>query len=154
MHASSEIGRLKRVLARRGRHEELPEVGGEPPIYSMAPVADEIEGRGANARWRTSPPSGRRCAALTASRAAVLAAYEVGGERREVVGEREGGEPRLVDRPASGAGSRYLIEREIAGDGLAAVEALVSDYVEQAAELGRIPMTASVLSQQLEAREQ
>lgn len=153
-HASSEIGRLKRVLERRGRHEELPEVAGQPPVYSTAPVADEIEGRGANARWRTSPPSRRGCPALTPTRATVLAAYEVGGERREVVGEREGGEPTLVDRAASGTGRRYLIESEIAGDGLPAVEALVADYVEQAAELNRIPMTASVLAQQLEACEQ
>jgi hypothetical protein len=152
--ASGEIGRLKRVLERRGRHEELPEVAGQQPIYSTAPVAEEIEGRGANAHWRTSPPSGRGCPALPPARATVLAAYEVGGERREVVGERKDGEPRLVDRAASGSGRRYLIEREIAGDGLAAVEALVADYVEQAAELDRIPMTASVLGQQLEVCEQ
>jgi hypothetical protein len=153
-HASSEIGRLKRMLEQRGRHEELPEVAGQPSIYSTAPVAEEIEGRGANARWRTSPPSWRGCPALRPARETVLAAYEVGGERREVVGEREAGKPRLVDRAASGTGRRYLIEGEIAGDGLAAVEALVADYVEQAAELDRIPMTASVLAQKLEAREQ
>jgi hypothetical protein len=70
-----------------------------------------------------------------------LARYTVpGAGKRLVVGQRANGVVRLVDRPASGHGRAYLIERELEQDGYAALRALVSDYIEQARHHKRIPM--------------
>jgi hypothetical protein len=55
----------------------------------------------------------------------------------------------VIDRPASGSGRSYLVERGLERDGYAALKALVSDYLEQAEELGEIPMAGSVLASRL-----
>jgi hypothetical protein len=47
---------------------------------------------------------------------------------------------RLTDNPANGHGRAFLIERELEQDGNAALQALIADYLEQAATHERIPM--------------
>ena len=51
------------------------------------------------------------------------------GTERGIFGQRINGVVRLVDRPLSGAGRSYLIERELEQDGHAALKALVIDYL-------------------------
>jgi hypothetical protein len=58
---------------------------------------------------------------------------------------------RITDRPAAGSGRSYLVDRELERDGYSALKALVADYLEQAKELGEIPMASSVLAHQLQS---
>ena len=51
---------------------------------------------------------------------------------------------RITDRPASGTGRSYLVERECEQDGYSALKALVADYVEQSRELDEVPMASSM----------
>ena len=136
--ASGEIARMKRVLARSGTYREVPRGEDERVHYATAPAKGEVHGRGAEASWRkpgvATTPRPRRKRAL-------LACYEADGARRALYAERalEGG-LRLVDRPASGGGRAYLIDRDLEPDGAAAIRALAADYVDKAKRLGRIPM--------------
>lgn len=59
------------------------------------------------------------------------------GEGRLVQGQRILGIVRLTDIPATGAGRRYLIERELTTR--AELVALVADYLQQAHHLQAIP---------------
>jgi hypothetical protein len=52
---------------------------------------------------------------------------------------------RVTDNPANGHGRAFLIERELQQDGNAALQALVADYLEQAATHDEIPMNRSIL---------
>ncbi len=70
--------------------------------------------------------------------------------QRLLVGHRVDGVVRLVDVPASGRGRAYLIERELEQDGYAALQALIVDYLEQAAKLGSIPLASAPLERYLE----
>jgi len=81
-----------------------------------------------------------------------LARYTISAGERVIYGQRVCGLVRLVDVPAAGRGRRYLIERELAS--LAELEAIVGDYLEQAARWDAIPAAGpSGLAQQvLEAR--
>src|SRR3954465_2053387 len=66
-----------------------------------------------------------------------LARYTIRAGGRVIYGQRVCGLVRLVDVPAEGRGRRYLIERELAS--LAEREAIVADYLDQAARWGAIP---------------
>jgi hypothetical protein len=55
----------------------------------------------------------------------------------------------IVDRPATGNGRAYVVDRVRERDGHDAIAALVEDYVRQAAQLGRIPMEVSVVRRTL-----
>ncbi len=57
---------------------------------------------------------------------------------------------RLVDAPLTGSGRRYIVERKLEQDGYAALQALVSDYLAQAAKLNAIPLASSPLERYLE----
>jgi hypothetical protein len=149
--ASAEIGRLKRVLEARGRYEELPDAENDVPVYATAPTPEEIVGRGADPGWRVSRPNPDDSSGERSPR--VLSSYEVGEERREIVGVRSAGAPVLIDRPANGKGRRYVVETDVAIDGQRAVDALVAEYIKQAKLLRAIPMTASLLRQELADRE-
>jgi hypothetical protein len=74
-----------------------------------------------------------------------LARYTISDEDRIIYGQRVGGVVRLTDNPASGRGRAFLIERELEQDGNAALEALIADYLEQAATHEEIPMNRSNL---------
>jgi len=73
-----------------------------------------------------------------------LARYHVSSGERVLYGQRVNGCVRITDRPASGAGRSYLVERECEQDGYSALQALVSDYIEQSRELDDVPMASSV----------
>ena len=66
-----------------------------------------------------------------------LARYTVGAGERVIYGQRVLGVVRLVDHPANGHGRRYLIERELTV--MAELEAIVEDYLDQAARWQVIP---------------
>jgi hypothetical protein len=68
-----------------------------------------------------------------------LARYTVTAGERVIHGQRVLGVVRLLDHPASGAGRRYLIERELTT--MAELEAIVADYLEQAQMWDVIPAT-------------
>jgi hypothetical protein len=76
-----------------------------------------------------------------------LARYTVSDGERVIYGQRVLGVVRIVDEPASGEGRRYIIERELAI--LAELEAIVADYLEQAAIWNVIPAAGSGVSEDL-----
>jgi hypothetical protein len=65
------------------------------------------------------------------------ARYTITAGERVIYGQRIRGVVRLVDVPAEGRGRRYLIERELTS--MAELEAIVADYLEQAAHWDAIP---------------
>jgi hypothetical protein len=79
-----------------------------------------------------------------------LSRYSVSSGERVIYGQRINGIVRVTDRPASGQGRSYLIERGLEQDGYDALEALLTDYTAQAAVLDEIPMAASTLRRKLE----
>jgi hypothetical protein len=66
-----------------------------------------------------------------------LARYAISAGERVIYGQRVCGVVRLVDVPAQGRGRRYLIERELTS--LAELEAIVRDYLGEAARWDAIP---------------
>ncbi len=70
-----------------------------------------------------------------------LARYSISAGERVIYGQRVLGVVRLVDHPANGRGRRYLIERELTV--MAELEAIVRDYLEQAATWNVIPAAGS-----------
>ena len=82
----------------------------------------------------TSEPARRRGAT---NERVELARYTISAGERVIYGQRVLGVVRVVDVPASGRGRRYVIERELTS--MAELEAIVADYVEQAARWDAIP---------------
>lgn len=74
-----------------------------------------------------------------------LARYSISGEGWIICGQRVEGVVRLTDNPADGRGRAFLIERELEQDGNSALQALVADYLAQAAKHDEIPMNRSIL---------
>jgi len=70
-----------------------------------------------------------------------LARYSLSAGERVIYGQRVLGVVRLVDEPADGEGRRYVIERELTV--MAELEAIVADYLEQAAAWDVIPAAGS-----------
>ena len=66
-----------------------------------------------------------------------LARYTVSAGERVIHGQRILGVVRLVDNPESGEGSHYVMERELVT--MAELEAIVSDYLQQAEAWDAIP---------------
>ena len=66
-----------------------------------------------------------------------LARYTVSAGERVIYAQRVLGVVRLVDEPADGDGRRYVIERELTV--MAELDAIVADYLEQAATWDVIP---------------
>jgi hypothetical protein len=66
-----------------------------------------------------------------------LGSYTVAGERRVIVGQRVDGVVRVSDCP-EGTGRAYLIEREL--ETKEELNALVTDYLQRAADLQTVPM--------------
>jgi hypothetical protein len=72
-----------------------------------------------------------------------LARYTITAGTRVLFGQRVDGVVRVVDRPLSGEGRCYLVERELEQDGNDALKALVRDYVQQSRVHDQVPMLAS-----------
>ena len=66
-----------------------------------------------------------------------LARYTVSAGERVIHGQRVLGVVRLRDDPASGEGRHFVIERELTT--MAELEAIVADYLQQAATWDTIP---------------
>jgi hypothetical protein len=79
-----------------------------------------------------------------------LSRYTITAGERVIYGQRLLGVVRLVDHPARGRGRRYVIERELTV--MAELEAIVADYLEQAAIWDAVP-AAGAAYLQAEARE-
>ena len=67
-----------------------------------------------------------------------LGRYRTRHGERVLVGQRILGVVRISDIPAAGRGRRYLVERELTAK--AELDAIVDDYLEQAAHYGDCPM--------------
>ncbi len=66
-----------------------------------------------------------------------VARYTISAGERVIYAQRVLGVIRLVDNPASGSGRHYVIERELSS--MAELEAIVADYLQQAATWDVIP---------------
>jgi hypothetical protein len=66
-----------------------------------------------------------------------LGRYRITSGERAIYGQRLLGVVRLVDVPAAGRGRRYVIERGLTS--IAELEAIVADYLQQAAIWNEIP---------------
>jgi hypothetical protein len=66
-----------------------------------------------------------------------LGRYQITSGERVIYGQRVLGVVRLVDAPAAGDGRRYVIERELTI--MAELDAIVADYLQQAALWDTIP---------------
>jgi hypothetical protein len=84
--------------------------------------------------------TGQRVGRVTNERVE-LARYTVSAGERVIYGQRVLGVVRLADHPADGRGRRYVIERGLTV--MAELEAIVADYVEQAAIWDVIPAAGS-----------
>ena len=76
-----------------------------------------------------------------------LARYTISAGERVIYGQRIDGVVRVTDRPASGPGRSYLVERE--QDGNSALKALVKDYLAQASAHDEVPMLRSPVNSPL-----
>jgi hypothetical protein len=156
--ASSEIKRL--LALKEAGHVELAirpsDVDTKPVdnglVYATGVQPGEVFGFGSTASWRkaapdeTVPPPG---AVPQVGQLTELERYSVSGGERVLYGQRINGSVRITDRPASGAGRAYLVERELERDGYSALKALVADYTSQARELDAIPMASSIVRSEL-----
>lgn len=99
---------------------------------------DETTGHGSSATWNTDRPETHATGGERRTNPPVeIARYQLSDGERVIQGQRILGVVRLIDIPASGAGRRFLIERELTCR--AEVAAVVSDYLAQAHELQAIP---------------
>lgn len=143
--ASCEIERLKGLKASRGTYMETPRHDLDPAEepYATEQKPGEVSGYGSSARRgdpapRCSAPSRRR----TEGEPLELGRYETkAGEKRALFGIRVDGRPRIIDAAAEDRGRIYTVEQDLCEQGgYGEVMALVSDYIAQAEQLGRIPM--------------
>lgn len=161
--ASAEI---KRLIAIRDAAEVLEVEPGEVQehevereqaeerqlVYATGVAAGEVAGFGSSASWHTdSTPSVAVVQEPVTGQPTELGRYRVSSGERVIYGQRVSGSVRITDRPASGQGRSYLVERKLEQDGYGALKALLADYIEQAGELDEVPMASSVIRRQIEA---
>jgi hypothetical protein len=162
--ASREIHRLQTATpsTRTERYLERKAIADQiatGPVHDGARVQEhEISGHGSSATWTQNreqePPSTEPAATATRNAPAVGARTELGryptaeGERI-VYGQRIDGVVRVTDRPSGSGGRCYLVERGLETN--AELQALVADYIAQAARLGRAPMSLAPLKAEREA---
>ena len=157
--ASREIKRL--LALKKSGHVELTirpsDIEAEPVgselVYATGVQPGEVVGFGSAASWRKAAPEQAvppPAAAPQVGQLIELGRYSVSDGERVLSGQRINGSVRITDRPASGAGRAYLVERELEHDGYSALKALVADYTEQARELDAIPMASSIVRRELQ----
>ena len=78
-----------------------------------------------------------------------LARYQAAGSERVLRGQRVDGVVRVTDIPATGRGRRFLVERELTSH--AELNALVADYLDQAARWNAVPVLPAWLDTTREA---
>jgi hypothetical protein len=79
-----------------------------------------------------------------------LGRYTIASGERVIQGQRVLGVVRLIDIPANGDGRRYLIERELTV--MAELEAIVADYLDEAARWHNIPAAGPCFLADIEER--
>jgi len=143
--ASREIDRLQRLRRRGTPTVDATAAPTDELAYATAIQPDEVSGFGGATSWRRHSPATAATWPARLGEPTELARYSAGHRERVLYGERIDGCVRITDRPASGAGRSYVVERELEQDGHGALKALVADYLEQARELGNVPMASSAL---------
>ena len=73
----------------------------------------------------------------SASERVELGRYTISAGERVIYGQRVLGVVRVVDVPAAGRGRRYIIERGLSS--MSELEAIVADYLQQAAVWDAVP---------------
>ena len=73
----------------------------------------------------------------SASERVELGRYTISAGERVIYGQRVLGVVRVVDVPAGGRGRRYIIERGLSS--MSELEAIVADYLQQAALWDAVP---------------
>ena len=121
-------------------------------VYATAVADHEVSGYGSTASWSGGPVEDRPCdmGPRQIGERTELGRYAVSSGERVLYGQRINGGVRITDRPATGDGRSYLVERELEQDGYSALKALVADYIEQAHKLDAIPMASSIVRRELE----
>jgi hypothetical protein len=151
--ASREIDRLRRLKAKdRPPFRREPSIASDPLVYATAPHPEETAGFGSSAHWRSTPqrdPESLPEKSDVGERTE-LSRYTISSGERVLCGQRIKGCVRLTDRPATGSGRSYLIERELENDGYEALKALIADYTRQAHASDEIPMVSSVIRRELQ----
>jgi hypothetical protein len=149
--ASREIDRLKKLKASQGKYVEVHRHHLDPAEqpYATEQKPGETIGYGSSARRgdpappRTAhPPAPRRVEGEPVE----LGRYETEmGERRALYGIRIEGKPRIIDAAAEACGRIYTVEEKLREKGgYGEVKAIVEDYIDQAGQLGCIPMAKSM----------
>jgi hypothetical protein len=159
--ASAEINRLKNAKPSSAteRYIERKLIADQiatGPIDSARVREDEIAGRGSSATWvhnrEQAPPAApdpgptatRERRAPVVGKRTELARYTLSdGTERVVYGQRIDGSVRVTDRPAAAGGRAYLVERDPHTKG--ELDALLADYLKQAAQHDRPPVAACPL---------
>jgi hypothetical protein len=150
--ASREIDRLLKLGSSPDPSPlEDRETHREQLHYATAVQAEEVSGYGSSATWRSSAPSVAPTARRTrrVGQRTELARYVVSSGERVLYGQQIDGGVRVTDRPGSGCGRSYLVERQLEHDGYPALMALLADYIERAREFDEVPMASIVIRQLL-----
>ncbi len=150
--ASHQIDRLRKLEREpRTSSPQVPELDCEHLLYATAVHDSEVSGYGASATWRAGSRPARYppLAKVADGKVTELARYKLSTGERVLDGRLIDHHVTVTDRPAHGDGRSYLVESDVALDEHAALEALVSDYLEQARHLDDIPMSASAIRQRL-----
>jgi hypothetical protein len=151
--ASHEIDRLKQLKdATPGQPLDDTLIEEDRLTYATAVQPGEVCGFGSAASWHTSQPPTMTVAPPESviGERTELARYRVSGGERILFRQRINECIRITDRPVSGGGRSYLVERELEQDDEGALDALVIDYIEQAQELDGVPMATSAVRRKLE----
>jgi hypothetical protein len=164
--ASAEINRLKHAKpsSRTERYVERKLIADQiatGPLDAARVRDDEIHGRGSSATWMHNreqepppvedpgPAASRRRRTPVVGKRTELARYTVAEGERILYGQRIDGIVRVTDRPASQGGRAYLVERGLETKG--ELDAVVADYLGQAAKLDCPPVAVCPLESMLEA---
>jgi hypothetical protein len=149
--ASCEISQLKALKARYGTYREFPrDADPREQPYATEQKPGETVGYGSTARRREQTleelarvqPATRPPARSVGDEPFEVGRYKTkAGEERGLYGIRVDGVPRIIDAAAEGRGRTYTVQEEIRkGESYEEVKGIVAAYIEQAGELGRIPM--------------
>ena len=128
--ASDEINRLlnRSPSTRIEQHldrREIQAMMAERPDNATRIREDETIGHGSSAAWTDKPWEHDE---YEVGHRVELARYRISIGERVLYGQRVDGLVRVTDRPATGAGRSYLVERGLTKK--AELDALISDYVE------------------------
>ena len=161
--ASAEINRLKHTrpsspTERRVERKLIADQIQAGPLDAARVREDEISGHGSSATWvqnRKQEPAAPEDPGPAAARRAPkvgqrteLARYSTPAGERILFGQRVDGIVRITDRPQAPGGRAYLVERGL--ETKPELDALIADYLDQAAKLNEIPVAHCPLESYLQ----